>query len=215
MNLDFVRRLHAGFSLAIAVKELSPCLTFNESVDLDQKFWAKPKTGDFPNPWHIGTLGSGDYPNPHHLPQSELELLVFMFSMVVQLKPSLVFESGTNVGLMARALGAGCWVNGFGHVVSCDTDERMVTYARKVCEGLPVEVLHSPALELTDLEEADLVFIDSSYESRIQEVKKIKPGAVFVLHDTLADRWLRGNLDSETQVVHLDSPRGFTVVRKS
>jgi hypothetical protein len=226
MSLDYLRRLHAGFALAIGVTDVAPCESFHDSRSIDEKYWGMPVTADFPNPWHVGTLGSAGYLDPRHIIQSELEMLVFMFGLVVQLKPKLVFESGTNVGLLSRALGAACWVNGFGRVVTCDTDHRMTDYAEKVCEGLPVEVLWSPALKVPELEEADLVYIDSSYQSsrtspgfacasRVEEVKKVKSGATFVVHDTFAEQWLRACMKDEEMAVHLEGPRGFTVARKT
>lgn len=216
MNNEYLRRLPVGFSIAIGVHQVAPCFSFSDSVEIDNAYLTCPKTEGFPNPWHIGTLDSSEYPDPHELLQGELELLVMMFSMVVELKPHLVFESGTNVGLMARALAAGCWVNGFGRVVTCDTDLRMVEYARKVCEGLPVEILHEPALSVGELAEADLLFIDSSEDSRVQEISLIKPGAVYVMHDTHAEQWMRDVVDdSEEYRVHIPGPRGFSIARKA
>lgn len=213
MNLEFVRRMHTGFAVAVGVQQLSPCFCFEDSGGIDARYRGYPKTDDFPNPWHIGTLDAATYPNPHELLQGELELLAHMFTMVVELKPKLVFESGCNVGLMTRALAAGCWVNGFGHVVSCDIDERMVKYATEVCSGLPVDIQLCAALSMDELKHADLLFIDSDEKSRVQEIGLIKTGAVYVLHDTCAERWMREFCDGD-DVVHVDGPRGFTIGRR-
>ena len=214
VNLDFLQRLNIGFSQATGVMQLAPCLTFGNSHPINERYAGVPSTEDFPNPWHVGTMDSATYPVPHELIQGELEMLAHMFTMVVQLKPKLVVETGTNVGLMARALGSGCWVNGFGRVVTSDTDQRMVDYAKKVCAGFPVEIRCCPSLELPELREADLVFVDSSYESRSQEIHLVKPGAVYVYHDSYAEPWVRPEMDGEPFKVHLDSPRGFSIVRK-
>lgn len=214
MNLEYLRRMHIGFSIAVGVNQLAPCFCFDQSGNIDDRYKNYPKTEHFPNPWHIGVMDPFLYPDPGELLQGELELLLFMFSMVLELKPKLIVETGTNIGLMARALGSGCWVNGFGRVVTCDIDVRMVDYARKLCEGLPVDVQHKPALELEELREADLVFIDSAEESRVHEVSRVKPGAVFVVHDTYAEPYLRESFATEAHRVHLDGPRGFSIVRK-
>ncbi len=215
MNLDFARRLRIGFSLAVNVNQLAPCYTFSESRGIDLKYEDYPRSEGFTNPWHIGTLNSESYPDPHALLQAELELLVFMFGMVVELKPKMVVETGTNVGLMTRALAAGCWTNGFGMVVSADTDQRMVDYAKKVCEGLPAQIRCCPAMELPELRDADIVFIDSSYESRSQEIGVVKSGAVYVYHDTFAEgELMRPQLRKEKFITHFDGPRGFSIVRK-
>lgn len=213
MNLEFLRRLHIGFSIAVGVTQLAPCYPFGDSGPIDERYHGYPKSEGFPNPWHIGTIDAENYPDPNHLVQGELEMLAWLFSTVVELKPKMVFESGTNIGLGARALAAGCWVNGFGHVVSYDTDERMVEYAMKLCKGLPVDVYHGPALEAKELSVADFAFIDSDERSRVEEITKLKSGAVYVLHDTHGEMWMRRHTSADDHV-HIDGPRGFTIGRK-
>lgn len=214
MSLEYLRKLHAGFSIAIATTEIIPCEASADAKDIDSRYPKNVLDEGFPNPWHVGTLGANGYPEPNYIIQSELEMLVFAFSLVVQLKPLLVFESGTNVGLLARAMGAGCWVNGFGTVVTCETDKRYSDYATNICSGLPIKVLNCPALDRPELSEADLVYVDSSYESRVQEILRVKSGATYVLHDTYAERWLRACTKDESSIIHFDGPRGYTMVRK-
>lgn len=214
MNLDFLRRLQIGFATATNVTQLEPCGTFGNSGPIDALYADVPKTDGFPNPWHIGTLYRERYPEPNELIQGELELLVFLFGLVVQLKPKLIFESGTNLGITTRALAAGCYANGFGSVVTAEIDPRYIEFAQRVCTGLPVKVHQCPALECSSLREADLVFIDSSYESRSQEHRLIKSGAVYVYHDSYAEPWVRPELAYEPFVVHMDTPRGFSIARK-
>ncbi len=215
MNLDFLRRLSIGFSQATAVHQLVPCETFGNSHLLNKVYADVPKTDGFPNPWHIGILNDIKNPNPDELIQGELELLALLFSLVVALKPRLVVETGTNLGLSARALGAGCWTNGFGRVVTSDIDQDMVAIAMDVCSGFPVEVRCCPSLELPELLDADLVFVDSSYESRSKEIGLVKSGATYVYHDTLGELWIRRQMKDEEYRVHLDTPRGFSIVRKA
>lgn len=214
-DFEFLRRLRIGFNIATSVLETAPCLTFGASHPINDLYADKPKADGYPNPWHIGTMGSRTYPKPHELIQGELELLVFMFGLVVQLKPKVIFESGTNVGLTTRALAAGCFANGFGTVVSCETDPEMVAYAKTVVGDLPAQILNIPALDCDVLGIADLVFIDSSYESRSKEHKLVKSGAVYVYHDSYAEPWVRPEMDYEQFKVHLDTPRGFSIVRKA
>lgn len=214
MNLEYARRMLVGYSIAVGVNQIAPCYCFQDSGDIDAKYASCPTSDGCPNPWHIGLLDPAKYPDQGHLIQGELELLAHMYTMVLELKPRLVFESGTNIGLMARALGAGCWTNGFGKVVTCDIDPRMVHYARELCQGLPVEVVDGPALNMKELSTADLVFIDSSNESRITEVTMLKKGATFVMHDTYAEQWMRVYAENATtSIVHMDGPRGFTIGR--
>ncbi len=215
MNLDFLRRLQIGFAAATDVTQLEPCGTFGHSKPIDALYADVSKTEGFPNPWHIGTINRESYPHPGELIQGELELLVFLFGLVVQLKPKLVFESGTNVGLATRALASGCWVNGFGVVESAEKDPACVAFAKTLCIGFPAIIHQCPALECSALGKADLVFIDSSYESRSEEHKLVKSGAVYVYHDSYAEPWVRPELEHEHYKIHLDTPRGFSIVRKT
>lgn len=202
-----------GHCAAVSVDALEHCLPFGQSHFVDKLYSDCPKTEGFPNPWHVGTL-SREYPNPGELIQAEVEMLSFLFSTVVELKPKLVVETGTNIGLGTRALASGCWVNGFGRVVSSDVNGRMVEFAKNVCRGFPAEIRQCPSLELPELREADLVFIDSSYESRTEEARLVKPGAVYIYHDSGAEPWIRPELAGEQYKVHVDGPRGFSIVRK-
>lgn len=212
-GLSFYERLMLGMRGVATFGDLGPCHSFGVSKFVDQKYSESELEPGFPNPWHLGTFA--DVPQPEIAIQGEVELCMLMFSMVLSVKPRLVFESGTNFGAMARALGFGCWVNGFGRVVTADVDHEMVEYARKLCNKLPVEVRHGPALDQPELREADLVFIDSSYESRTLERKSVKSGSIFVYHDSCAEPWIRPELDRERFVVHVDGPRGFSIGRRS
>lgn len=215
MNLDYLHRLRIGFSLAVSVNHLAPCLTFGASGPINDLYADEPKSEGCPNPWHIGTLHAQRYPKPEELIQGELELLVFLYGLVIQMKPKLIVETGCNVGLTTRALAAAAWVNGFGHVVSSDIDEAMVVHAKMVCDGLPADIRHCPSLALPELRQADLVFIDSGYVSRSQEHYLVKPGAVYVYHDSYAEPWVRPEVEYEKYKVHIDTPRGFTIARKA
>lgn len=211
---SFTSRMATGFMIATAVDDVYPCHPFGASHSINELYADEPKTGNFPNPWHIGTTMFNRWPTKE-LIQSELELLAHMYTMVLQLKPRLVVETGANVGLMTRALGAGCWANGFGRVVSSDVNQEYVEFAKMLCRDLPVDIRCCPSLELPELKDADLVFIDSSYESRSIERQVVKSGAVYVYHDSFAEPWIRPEMQHEEYKVHLDSPRGFSIVRKA
>ncbi len=152
--------------------------------------------------------------NPRGPIQSEIEMLVLMWALVVMLKPQLVLETGTDSGVMARALGQACQANGFGRVVSAETNGDLVESARKLCAGLPVSIHHGPALDLP-IRRADLLYLDSSYESRLEELARVRRGAVAVVHDTAREvdfgQQARDMCRRHIQVV---TPRGFTIIQK-
>jgi hypothetical protein len=209
----FFARYKVAVNRLLQFDDVEPCHTFGNSHPINELY--ECCLGNFegsPNPWHLGTING--QPKPEELIGSEAEILVMMFGLVLELKPFLVVETGCNTGTMSRALGLGCWVNGFGRVVTSDIDVRMVGHAVRLCEGLPVEVRLCPSLEIGELPHADLVFIDSSYASRTEERKLVKSGATYVYHDSHAEPWIRPEMETESFKIHLDGPRGFSIVRK-
>lgn len=116
---------------------------------------------------------------------AEKEVQLFLAALVCVLRPRLIVETGCylgyttlQLGVVAQMVGPEC------RVVSCDTDPLHVHEARMRCAGWPVEVRECAGADLTELREADLVFSDSVYEAREQEVVLAKPGAIVVVHDT-------------------------------
>jgi predicted O-methyltransferase YrrM len=115
---------------------------------------------------------------------SEYEMHDFLYGLVRLMKPELVVETGCYHGLMTRRLGEAVSANGHGKVISCDVEPEQVSQAISRCEGLPVEVRLSKAEDLPELHDADLIFSDSSEQSRFLEYHRAKPGCVFLMHDT-------------------------------
>lgn len=140
-------------------------------------------------------------------------MLVLMWALVLMLKPQLVIETGSDSGVMTRALGCAVQANGFGCVLSAEVNPELAVRAAALCLGLPVEVRNVPALELP-IEEADLLFIDSSYESRKQELARIvKPGAIAVLHDTVREPSMRAEAEKYRRTIHIVNPRGCAIIQ--
>ena len=142
------------------------------------------------------------------IPDSELELWEFLYGLVRVLKPAIVFESGCHLGYATQAMGLAVKDNEFGHVFSCDTEVDKAKQTRKRVEKLPVMVYAKPALECKELSSCDFLFCDSSYESRMAELAKLKEGAVAVVHDTWQEKPLREVADLFRNVIHFDTPRG-------
>jgi len=121
---------------------------------------------------------------------TERELRALLTALVRVVKPSLVVETGCYVGRGTEALVRGVIDNGFGRVVTCDTDHGMV--ARTVGHvgalhafNAPCEARCCAGIDLPELIDADLVFLDSDYANRYPEFERVKPGAVVVAHDAL------------------------------
>lgn len=152
---------------------------------------------------------------------SEKELQRLLYALVRMLKPELVVETGCYTGLMTRALGRACQANGFGRVVACDRDERMVSAAREICADLPVSVRNVSSLALPELAVADLIFSDSDYGTRPHEIAAAKTGAVIVVHDTSRDSHrydpsapFLGDVVKQYGGLLFDAGRGFGIIVK-
>lgn len=154
---------------------------------------------------------------------AEMEMGEVLFGLVRMLKPELVVETGTYVGSTARWLGFACRDNLFGRVVSCEINERMhiqtvVNY--RATEPIPVELRLCSSLDLPELRAADFVFSDSAQELRAQEYELVKPGCVFVVHDTAVSystntdqAWLGKWVLSQGGLT-FDAGRGFGILVK-
>jgi len=149
---------------------------------------------------------------------SEVELQRLLFSLVCMLKPELVVETGTYRGYATQQLGLAVKRNGFGRVVSCDTNEAMLEAARGRVRSLPVELRCCRGADLAELREADFVFCDSDYPCRAGELELVKRGAVVLIHDTRisyhSDYEPLEGLVRSLGGICFDSHRGWGLLRK-
>ena len=147
---------------------------------------------------------------------SEVEMGDFLYGLVRMLKPALVVETGTYLGHSTRLLVEACFDNGFGKVVSCDVEDR------NVFNAIPshCELRICSSLDLPELGTADLVYSDSEQNLRMKEYELVKPGCVFVVHDTARSytgnpdqswlgKWVRANGG-----ITFDAGRGFGILCK-
>jgi hypothetical protein len=113
----------------------------------------------------------------------------FLYGLVRMLKPNLVVETGTYKGRTANQLYLAVVANGLGRFVTCDP------YDWSPAFRYPSDYRKCSSLDLQELREADLVFSDSDQNIRNKEYALVKPGCVFVVHDT--GRSYNGNPDAE------------------
>jgi hypothetical protein len=150
---------------------------------------------------------------------AEEEMGDFLYGLVRMLKPEIVVETGTYRGRTARFLGEAVYLNEFGHVWTCDTEVHIGHPAG--LQRLPVTFCQCSSLELPQLLTADLVFSDSGQETRTEEWKLVKPGCVFVMHDTavsysadLDQHWL-GKWVLSQGGLNFNAGRGFGILIKA
>lgn len=151
----------------------------------------------------------------------EVEVLEFLETLVVLLKPPLIVETGTYLGWSAAALARGCWRNGVGHVVSYECDPHRARTARAFLMEEKLEpwvtVLTEDSKEGRPKGPIDLLFVDGSDE-RVEEIEHYLPWlserAVVVAHDgaNAQHGWRR--LADRFERVLLPTPRGLWLMQR-
>ena len=158
----------------------------------------------------------------------EVEVLEFLKCLVTTVKPQLVVETGTFRGLSTLSIAEGLKQNGFGRVVTCESDPAAFASAKERMEasGLArwIECRNESSLE-TRIEGAiDLLFCDSDAPLREQEVRhflpQVSPHGVILMHDAsshlkvVREAALRLEKEGLISVVLLPTPRGLVVAQK-
>lgn len=180
--------------------------------------------------YHRPTL---ECPNPElwHMYDSmtaEVEVLEFIQSMVTTIKPRLVVETGSFLGVSTIWIAKGLKANGFGKVVSCEFDPFVFAKAKdKIAEsGLTewVDLRNESSLEMKIEGTIDLFFSDSDTPIRAAEVKRflpqISPNGVILIHDASSHlavvRKAAYELENEglLSCVFLPTPRGLVIAQK-
>jgi len=121
---------------------------------------------------------------PSHGWGIELEIGDFLWGLVRGLRPELVLESGTGIGISARFLGHACQENRRGRVITFEPDQDMARRAFRRLKGLPVEIRGGNTLEWEG-PDPDLVFLDSfPGEVRRAEMDRwLAAGVLLAVHD--------------------------------
>jgi len=163
---------------------------------------------------------------------SESEVNGFLYSLVRLIKPQFAIETGSYKGdgtiMIAQAIGQ----NGYGRMLSCDTDPEMARIANeKIKEVLPPDkgfVLTCKGIDLIKQcgSLVDFAFIDSSPvgKDRLEEaqelVKHLPELAIFCLHDTAPHhQGVNGAAEAIARIkgitrVYFNCPRGLTLFQK-
>jgi predicted O-methyltransferase YrrM/prolipoprotein diacylglyceryltransferase len=159
---------------------------------------------------------------------AEVEVLEFLKTMVTTLKPSIVVETGTFMGVSTLQIAEGLKQNGFGRVISCEPDPKTFETAKKRFQdsGLSqwIDLRNQSSLDLKVNETIDLLFTDSELALREQEVRRFLPqmtaNGVILMHDAsshlhiVRDAALRMEREGLISVVLIPTPRGLVVAQK-
>src|ERR1017187_2347044 len=123
---------------------------------------------------------------------AEVEVLEFIATLVTTIKPRLVVETGSFLGVSTEWIARGLERNGFGKVISCEFDTVVYAKAKARLEASPLkqwmELRNESSLEMQVDGTIDLLFSDSDIQIREAEVKRFLPqmtgNGVILMHDS-------------------------------
>jgi len=158
---------------------------------------------------------------------AELEVLEFIATLVTTIKPRLVVETGSFLGVSTEWIAKGPERNGFGKVISCEFDPVVYARAKKRLSESPlrsfIELRNQSSLDMKIEGTIDLFFSDSDMPIREQEVKRflpqINPNGIILMHDASSHhkvvRDAARSMEAEglLSVVFLPTPRGLAVAQ--
>jgi len=172
-------------------------------------------------------------PHPEHWSMydsmtAEVEVLEFLRCLVRTMKPQLVVETGTFMGISTLWIAEGLKANGFGKVVTCEYDAKVFAKAKErfATSSLAqwIEARNESSLETKVNGTIDLLFSDSDPPLREQEVRRflpqMNPNGVILMHDasshlkTVREAALEMEQEGLISVVLMPTPRGLVVAQK-
>jgi predicted O-methyltransferase YrrM len=111
---------------------------------------------------------------------------VFLFKLVRELKPALILELGTNLGVSAAYLSTALNVNGGGKLITVEGDETLAEMAREALEKVCPNTATVECGRFTEVLPRimrkgvafDMVFVDGhhEYEATIRYFQMFRPG---------------------------------------
>jgi len=159
---------------------------------------------------------------------AEVEVLEFLQSLVTTVKPQLVVETGTFMGISTLWMAEGLKQNGFGKIVTCEFDPVICAKAKERIQssGLRkwIDLRNESSLETNIDGPIDIFFSDSAIEIREQEVRHFLPhmnaGGLILMHDasshlkTVRQAALKMEQEGLISVLLMPTPRGLVLAQK-
>lgn len=159
---------------------------------------------------------------------AEAEVLEFLRTLITTIKPELVVETGSFLGVSTLWIAEGLKANGFGKIVSCEFDPIVFAKAKEkiAASGLSewIELRNESSLEMHIDGTIDLFFSDSDMPIREAEVKRFLPQiratGLILMHDAsshlkvVRDAAFKMESEGLLSCVFLPTPRGLVVAQK-
>lgn len=158
---------------------------------------------------------------------AEVEVLDFLHALVRLVKPTVALETGAWLGWSACAMAKAMQANGFGKIISLETNPEALEVAKRhaeqQCVDAIVDIRLVNSLSFTPEERIEFALLDSETTPREAEFRRFlpwfAPGAMILFHDTAPHHKVVGDgvrqLISEglVQGIELPTPRGLFVGR--
>jgi prolipoprotein diacylglyceryl transferase len=159
---------------------------------------------------------------------AEVEVLEFLRCLVTTVKPGLIVETGTFMGISTLWLAEGLKQNGSGKVVTCEYDAKVFAKAQErfAASGLAewIDARNTSSLDVKIEGTIDMLFSDSDPPLREQEVRRflpqMSPHGIILMHDasshlkTVREAALLLEQEGLISVILLPTPRGLVVAQK-
>ena len=159
---------------------------------------------------------------------AEVEVLEFLRCLMTTVKPNLVVETGTFLGVSTVYMAEGLKKNGFGKIITCEPDAEVFAKAKEKIDssGLKkwIDYRRESSLDVKVPGTIDVLFCDSLPELREPEVRhflpQVNPNGLVLMHDssshlkTVRDAALRLETEGLISVVLLPTPRGLVIAQK-
>lgn len=159
---------------------------------------------------------------------AEVEVLELLRTLVTTIKPELIVETGSFLGVSTLWMAEGLKRNGFGKIISCELDPLVYGKAREKIDASPlapwIDLRNESSLDMKFDGTIDLFFSDSDLSVREQEVRhylpRISPNGLILMHDANTHRpivreaALKMQAEGLISVVLLPTPRGLVIAQK-
>ena len=159
---------------------------------------------------------------------AEAEVLEFLRTLVTTLKPELIVETGSFLGVSTLWMAEGMRSNGFGKIISCEFDPLVFARAKEkiAASGLSeyIELRNESSLEMRVEGTIDVFFSDSDVDIRAAEVRRFLPQirstGLILMHDasshmkTVRAAALELEAEGLVSCIFLPTPRGLVLAQK-
>lgn len=159
---------------------------------------------------------------------AEAEVLEFLRTLITTVKPELVVETGSFLGVSTLWIAEGLKANGFGKIISCEFDPLVFAKAKEKIAASDlsewIELRNESSLEMQVDGTIDLLFSDSDMPIREAEVKRFLPQirstGLVLMHDAsshlkvVRDAAFKMESEGLLSCIFLPTPRGLVIAQK-